>query len=71
MNFFHKVHKEQKHKSSWFPSCNSAHYPRANHHSVLALPCLGGCNSLNLFRMLDTRSAAAPEELDCLGMSAC
>lgn len=39
--------------------------------AVRALPCLGGCNSLNLFSMLDTRSAAAPEELDCLGMSAC
>lgn len=34
-------------------------------------PCLAGCSSLNLFRILETMSAAAPEELCCLGMSAC
>lgn len=34
-------------------------------------PCLAGCSSLNLLRILETKSAAAPEELCCLGMSAC
>lgn len=34
-------------------------------------PGLAGCSSLNLLRILETMSAAAPEELCCLGMSAC
>lgn len=38
---------------------------------MLVLPCLAGCSSLNLLRILETMSAAAPEELCCLGMSAC
>lgn len=38
---------------------------------MLGSPCLAGCSSLNLLRILETMSAAAPDELCCLGMSAC
>lgn len=42
-----------------------------NLQGMLDSPCLAGCSSLNLLRILETMSAAAPDELCCLGMSAC
>lgn len=63
------IHLQRKERMAGVNKCTCI--CTVNLRGVRGSPCLAGCSSLNLLRILETMRAAAPDELCCLGMSAC